>query len=80
MKPLSPTHNAQYWADATEGMDFTSEDKIDFDQFNRILWKGLMGGKPYPDGPTGVDLRSNRTELLSRHAHPEQNNAVGGSF
>ena len=35
--------------------------------FNRILWKGLMGNKPYPAAPTGMDLRQNREELLARY-------------
>ncbi|MBU5635301.1 bifunctional YncE family protein/alkaline phosphatase family protein [Geomonas sp. Red69] len=62
-----PTHDAQYWAKATRGMDFSSEDKFDFARYNRILWKGLMGEKPYPAAPNGKDLRRNRRELLSRY-------------
>ncbi len=61
------THNAMYWAQVTEGMDFTSEDRFDFAEYNRILWKGLMGDKPYPAEPTGMDLRKNRKELLERY-------------
>jgi hypothetical protein len=48
-------------------MDFTTEDKFDFATYNRILWKGLMGNKPYPDTRTGKDLRQNRKELLARY-------------
>ena len=29
-------------------MDFSQADRIPTEQFNRILWKGMMGGKPYP--------------------------------
>jgi DNA-binding beta-propeller fold protein YncE len=65
MKPLKPTHDAAYWAEATRGMDFRSEDRIDFDKYNRILWKGIMGDKPYPEEPSGLDLRKNRGALLS---------------
>ena len=43
-----PTHDAAYWAKATEGMDFTREDAIDAQRYNRILWAGLMGDRPYP--------------------------------
>ena len=43
-----PTHNARYWAHATKGMDFTDADRVDSDDFNQILWKGIMGKKPYP--------------------------------
>jgi hypothetical protein len=48
-------------------MDFTSEDRMDFAGYNRILWKGLMGNKPYPAAPTGIDLRQDREELLARY-------------
>lgn len=53
--PVKPTHDSRYWAKATEGMDFSAEDRIDFAKYNAILWKGLMGDKPYPV-PTGLDL------------------------
>ncbi len=61
------THDGKYWARVTKGMDFSSEDKFDFALYNRILWKGLMGNKPYPDIRTGKDLRQNRKELLARY-------------
>jgi YVTN family beta-propeller protein len=64
---LYPNHNAAYWAKVTEGMDFSMEDKVDGEQFNRILWKGLMGNKPYPSIPSGLDLRANRQQLLERY-------------
>lgn len=41
------SHNALYWAAATKAMDFGGEDRIDADQFNRVLWQGLKG-TPYP--------------------------------
>jgi hypothetical protein len=46
-------------------MDFTDADRVDGALFNRILWKGLMGDKPYPAAPTGKDLRQNRAKLLA---------------
>jgi DNA-binding beta-propeller fold protein YncE len=61
------THTGEYWARATKGMDFTSEDRMDFAEYNHILWKGLMGNRPYPSTPSGKDLRQNRTELLARY-------------
>ncbi len=60
MKPMKSKHNATYWAEVTKGMDFSVEDQIDFDKYNHILWKGLMGDKPYPETPSGLDLRQNR--------------------
>jgi DNA-binding beta-propeller fold protein YncE len=63
-----PTHDAAYWAAATNGMDFSVEDRLDPLVFNRVLWKGLMGSKPYPATSSGADLRVNREELLKQHA------------
>ena len=65
--PLKPAHTADYWAAATRGMDFSAEDRINFNLYNHILWKGLMGDQPYPEKPTGLDLRSNRAGLLRRY-------------
>jgi len=61
-----PTHDASYWAEVTKGMDFSAEDRFDFDQYNHILWRGLMGDRPFPEIPSGLDLRQNRSELLRR--------------
>jgi len=52
----APTHPAAYWARVTEGMDFSSEDKVDAVGFNRIVWQGLMS-TPYPEQRSGTDLR-----------------------
>ena len=69
----SPTPNAKYWARVTRGMDFTDADRVDGALFNRILWKGMMGNRPYPSRPTGLDLRQNRDKLLARYRRsPEQ--------
>jgi DNA-binding beta-propeller fold protein YncE len=62
-----PTHSGEYWARATKGMDFTSEDRMDFAEYNHILWKGLMGNRPYPSRPSGKNLRQNRDQLLARY-------------
>lgn len=62
-----PTHDAAYWAAATKGMDFSVEDRVDPLAFNRILWQGLMGAKPYPNTSSGADLRENRKQLLQEY-------------
>jgi len=59
------THSAEYWAQVTRGLDFTEQDRVDATAFNRILWKGMMGDKPYPTAPSGKDLRQNRDKLLA---------------
>jgi hypothetical protein len=63
--PLPQT--AKYWSRVTKGMDFASEDRFDFAQYNRILWRGMMGNRPYPAKSNGKDLRQNREKLLSRY-------------
>jgi YVTN family beta-propeller protein len=45
---VKPKHNADYWAKATLGFDFSDADRVPPAKFNRVLWKGMMGSKPYP--------------------------------
>jgi YVTN family beta-propeller protein len=45
---VRPKHTARYWARATAGLDFSDADRVPPERFNRIVWRGLMGGKPYP--------------------------------
>ncbi|MBZ5666090.1 MAG: phosphoesterase [Acidobacteriia bacterium] len=66
-----PTHDAAYWEAKTKGFDFSQEDRVDPDKFNRVIWEGLMGDRPYPTQRSGVDLRQNREQLLRNTAsHP----------
>ncbi len=46
---LASTHDAAWWAAATQGYDWSAEDKNDAGAFNRVLWSGLAGDRPYPD-------------------------------
>ena len=74
-----PTHNAKYWARVTKGMDFTDADLVDPAEFNRILWKGMMGNKPYPSAPAAVERQDksapNRQSLKQKAAQSlEQDN------
>ncbi len=45
---IKPKHNAAYWEKATAGFNFAEADAVPTARFNRVLWKGLMGRKPYP--------------------------------
>jgi YVTN family beta-propeller protein len=45
---IKPKHNAAYWARVTAAFDFSDADRVPPDLYNRVLWKGLMGSKPYP--------------------------------
>jgi YVTN family beta-propeller protein len=74
----NPTPDAKYWAQVTKGMDFTDADRVDGGVFNRILWKGLMGGQPYPAAPTGKDLRQNREKLLADYRRSLARGVVTG--
>jgi hypothetical protein len=46
---ITPKHDAAYWDAVTAGFDFSEADEVPPAQFNRVLWAGLMGDKPYPD-------------------------------
>jgi hypothetical protein len=46
--PLRSTHDAAWWAEHTKGFDFRTEDRIDAQAFNHVLWTGLFGNRPYP--------------------------------
>ncbi|MEY2603802.1 MAG: hypothetical protein QOH31_1586 [Verrucomicrobiota bacterium] len=61
-----PTHDAVYWAEKTKDLDFTREDNVNPDKFNRIVWEGLHGDKPYPAVRSGLDLRRHRSLLLKK--------------
>jgi DNA-binding beta-propeller fold protein YncE len=67
-----PTHDAAYWSAATKGMDFSVEDRLDPLVFNQVLWRGLMGSKPYPATSNGADLRMNREQLLQQYRTKEE--------
>jgi hypothetical protein len=44
---LTSSHDAAYWAEKTAGFDFSREDRVDAEKFNRIVWEGVMD-TPYP--------------------------------
>ena len=48
------------------GLDERIEFTRSFDPalYNRALWDGTMGGKPYPIARSGLDLRHDRDVLL----------------
>ncbi|HLK41645.1 MAG TPA: beta-propeller fold lactonase family protein, partial [Polyangiaceae bacterium] len=45
---IRPKHDAAYWAKLTAGFDFSDADHLPPGKFNRIIWQGMMGNKPYP--------------------------------
>jgi YVTN family beta-propeller protein len=50
-RSLKPTHDAQYWESKTRGFDFSSEDRVPAQLYNKILWVGLKG-TPAPEAKT----------------------------
>jgi hypothetical protein len=45
---IKPRHNAAYWARVTAGFGFSDADRVPPARFNKVLWTGIMGSKPYP--------------------------------
>jgi len=54
---VKPAHDAAYWTQQTRGFDWSAEDRVPAELFNRVLWEGLKGGVPYPAERSGQDLR-----------------------
>jgi len=46
--PAQPVHTAAWWAHETQGFDWSREDRVPADLFNRIIWKGFRGNASYP--------------------------------
>jgi hypothetical protein len=57
---IKPRHNAAYWARVTAGFDFSDADRVPPARFNRVLWTGMMGSKPYPS--RGNDSHSEKRD------------------
>ena len=43
------SHGSAYWERVMRGQNFDREDALDTPRFNRALWRGIMGNRPYPD-------------------------------
>lgn len=52
-RKLKPTHDAQYWTAKTRGFDFSGEDRVPTELYNKILWEGLKGA-PAPVSKTSA--------------------------
>jgi len=48
--PVRSTHDAAYWDRVTAGFNFAEADQVPTALFNRVLWRGLKGDRPYPIG------------------------------
>ena len=54
---VKPVHDDAYWARETRGFDWSAEDRVPADLFNRVIWEGLKPGVAYPTERSGRDLR-----------------------
>ncbi len=50
---IKPKHSAAYWDKVTAGFDFAEADHVPTAKFHQVMWKGLMGSKPYPTPVNG---------------------------
>jgi hypothetical protein len=50
---VKPLHDAKWWAEKTRGFNFRDEDRLPADKFNRLVWEGVLGKRPYPEQRTG---------------------------
>ncbi len=54
---FTPKHTPAWWAQQTRGFDFTSEDRAPAALFNRVIWEGIVGDRPYPEQRSGIVVR-----------------------
>ena len=66
MRIPKPAHDAKYWARATRGFDFSKEDRLDPEAFNRILWQGLKGDIVYPGDADLSETRKRYKQALHK--------------
>jgi hypothetical protein len=72
---IRPRHNGAWWQDHTRGLSFDGPDRNDALAYDRLLWRGLVGDRPYPSARSGLNLRANRSALLGRVRPPVESAA-----
>ena len=70
------THDAKYWARVTRGFDFSDADLVDPVGYNRVLWRGTMGNKPYPAALAYPKRREKGEKLEAATARPARQKDV----
>jgi len=48
-RAVREARDESYWAEKTAGFDFSGEDRVNAEEFNRVIWEGLKPGRPYPE-------------------------------
>lgn len=64
---IKPTRSGAWWAEQTKGFDFSSEDRVPAAAFNQVIWRGMMGEKPYPWARSGIVMGH---DVTAPHATP----------
>ena len=70
-----PLHDGAWWQQATQRFDFRKPDNLDSNAYNHVLWAGLKGSQPYPNGRSHANLSRNRA-LLLRSSSPRTRTAT----
>ncbi len=65
---IKPLHDAQWWAQKTRGFNFRDEDRLPANKFNRLVWEGVVGKRPYPEQRTGKIQAAQQAKAAERHA------------
>jgi hypothetical protein len=53
---VKPRHDAAYWDKVTVGFNFDEADQVPPAKYNKVLWSGIKGKKPYPTRPHRQEL------------------------
>jgi YVTN family beta-propeller protein len=68
-------HDGAWWQARTRNLSFDGPDENDALAYDKLLWQGLVGDRPYPSARSGKDLRANRSALLQRVRPPVETGA-----
>lgn len=61
----------QWWGSHTKNLSFKKADQNDAGDFNRLLWKGVVGETvAFPEERSGIDLSENRADFLKTAKSP----------
>ncbi|CAB3797053.1 hypothetical protein LMG28614_04489 [Paraburkholderia ultramafica] len=53
---VKPRHDAAYWDRVTAGFNFDEADQVPPARYNKVLWSGIKGKKPYPTPARSQDV------------------------
>jgi YVTN family beta-propeller protein len=70
-RAVTPLHSGKWWGSHTKNLSFRRPDENDADDYNRLLWTGMVGDQiPYPEERSGQDLSQHRAALLQAVSTP----------